>query len=204
MTIEKTEPESVYHEKLETLISPYFYLKHDEVYGKHWTGNWVRPDFIIYPKPKLIKAGVPEKYYGVEVKTGGLKSGCKKQSIELVAQAISYAETAFRIKGKSVYLEAVFMYPSMKYYADLAFGRDLSEHRSEGVAYALERIAGRFSVGDITVNPKHKDIRFSIADTPYLTIYPKKTMWAEAGTVYKGKVPLGGKIQIGSKLLKRT
>jgi hypothetical protein len=190
-----TTMELVYHEKLKNLIEPYFHIKYDTISGKHWTGAKVRPDFIIYPKQETIQAGFPAKYFGIEVKIEDLQSGHKKQAIELIAQAQSYMNSSYEIKGKTVYLEYVFIYPSI---SDLIFhaGKDRQLEFKQGAIYALERLAGRLGVGEIIHTEDFLGIR--IAAALYYTFY------SNYESMRKGLTPFLGRIQIGSKMQSRN
>ena len=193
MAIVRNESEDIWHDKVEELIKPYFHVKHDTITGKHWTGIKVRPDFIILPRQELVDAGVPKKLFGIEVKSGDLDDGHKKQAIEATAQAISYMESKYKVGNNNYNLEAVFIYPPISVHSEN------SSHQSypdflRGFQYGLSRLAGRFGVGEI-VEEKWR-LAFYIADTIYLSIY-------KDGRIQKGNVPLGGKIQIGCKLQKR-
>ena len=191
----KTQKESDRHIEIQQLLEPYFYMIHDEIYGKHWSGEWVKPDFLIFPKPHLVQAGVPDKVFGIEIKTSGLLDGNKKQAIELVAQAISYQESRFKTSHGTDFLEAVFVFPDLDTYARESSGRENPEgYFTDGLTYGLSRLAGRWGVGEIVVTKY--GIEFLIAKVQYLKI-------SNNGEVRKGRVPMGGKIQIGCALKKR-
>lgn len=194
MTIVRTQKETERHLEVENLLSPYFTMFHDETYGKHWSGEWVKPDFLIFPKQPLIDAGVPDRVFGIEIKTSKLLDGSKKQAIELIAQAISYQEAEFKTSKGLQYLEATFVFPDIKTYAKDS-SNEYSDDFKDGITYGLSRLAGRFGVGEIIVTDW--GLEFLIAKAVYLRI-------SNNGEVSKGRVPLGGKIQIGCDLKYRN
>ena len=129
------------------------FLLRPEVEGRTTAGHLVRIDFWAYPSPHIIRLGWDPKPFGIEVKSAGLANQLKKTAIALIGQAIIYRLSTFPTRGGMVQPDFVLVYPGIGSLLALPQGKMIrGESFDDGVKYGLERLAGRFRVGELFLN----------------------------------------------------
>lgn len=136
---------------LESVLNHHFLLL-PEVEGKTTTGHTVRLDYWAYPKPHIIDLGWEAKPFGIEVKSGELEAHNRKTAIAVIAQAITYRWSNFPTKKGMARPDFVLIFPSIGALLGLPVDQlRRGETFEDGVKYGLERLAGRFRVGELFI-----------------------------------------------------
>ncbi len=126
------------------------FLLRPEVEGQTMAGHPVRIDFWAYPKPHIIELGWNPKPFGIEAKSAELENHQKKTAIAVIGQAIVYRWSKFPTREGMARPDFVLIYPSIGALLGLPEGQlGRGETFEDGVKYGLERLAGRFRVGEL-------------------------------------------------------
>lgn len=143
------------------VLQPHFFI-HSEVWGTHTsTGRRIRIDFILEPKPELIKRGFDARVIGLEIKEPEA-GGDVSKAIELANQSMDYAEMVFDSgdyshRGETVYgrPDFILIYPPV----DTHFVRHKAQHLDNALLAirCLNVLMQKRGVGYLRYKRDHSD-----------------------------------------------
>ena len=115
----------------------------------------VKADYILRPKPHLVKRGFDDEYFAIEVKSPK-NANPHSQYRKALVQSASYVDSCFGARQIRPMFSLIF--PNMDYFTPL--DPDDNIHLTEVKSYFT--LAQYLNVGDLRVNPTAKKNRWSI------------------------------------------
>ena len=102
-----------------------------EVAGKHLAGAAVFIDFLLRPRPHLVKHGFVDGFVGLEVKYIAQDEGFSRKSSRALWQTISYTDSVFVVNGESVSLSFAALFCNLSFQNEAELLKSFGGHQSE-------------------------------------------------------------------------
>ena len=140
-------------EELKTWVLPH--LEEDfevfpEAAGKHLAGAAVFIDFLLRPRPHLVKHGFVDGFVGLEVKYIAQDEGFSRKSSRSFWQTISYTDSVFFVNGESVTLSFAALFCNLSFQNEAELLKSFGGHQSENDKAewrAMQLLANHANVG---------------------------------------------------------